>query len=183
MTIDLETAIRKRRMHRDFEDRAVDPDDLEKMLWAVSRAQQSRPGLRHVVVVDDLGLLRTARQVLPGFATIDAPAMLVLCSDLSLPAAQCPAGRNHVTKIDAGAACAHLGLIAHQLGMGVCTVTSWSFVAVQELLGLPTHLRPEVTVAIGYPRPVQVSRAVKGHKFKPPIHHNEFGVTYQRRQN
>jgi nitroreductase len=180
MAIDLETAMRKRRMHREFEDRAVDPADLEVVLWSVSRAQQVRPGYRHVVVVDDPGLMKTTREVCPGFTTNNAPMMLVLCSDLSVPAVDSPGGRDTATKLDAGAACAHLGLIAQQLGMGVCTITGWSKVAVQELLGLPPHLRPDVTVAIGYPSRVQRMKAVRGPQYNPAVHHNEFGTTYQR---
>jgi nitroreductase len=180
MPIDLETAMRKRRMHREFEDRSVDPADLDVVLWAVSRAQQGRPGVRHMVVVDDPALMRTARQVLPGFTTTNAPMMLVLCSDLSVPAIDSPAGREHVSRIDAGAACAHLGLIAQQLGMGVCTITSWSRAVVQELLALPSHVRPDVTVAIGYPAHIQKMKAVRGPQYNPAIHHNEFGLTYQR---
>ncbi|HEY2041290.1 MAG TPA: nitroreductase family protein [Jatrophihabitans sp.] len=179
MTIELETAMRKRRMHREFEDRAVDPADLDIMLWSVSRAQQVRPGYRHVVVVDDPGLMKTAREVLPGFTTNNAPMMLVLCSDLSLPAVDSPGGRDTATKLDAGAACAHLGLIAQQLNMGLCTITGWSIVAVQELLGLPPHLRPDVTVAIGYPSPVKKMKSVRGPQYLPAVHHNDFGTTYQ----
>jgi nitroreductase len=183
MTTDLETAMRKRRTHREFEDRAVDPADLDLMLWAVSRAQQGRPGVRHVVVVDDPGLMRTARQVLPGFASTNAPMMLVLCSDLSVPAVDSPGGRDHVTRIDAGAACAHLVLMAQQLGMGVCTITSWTWAAVRELLALPSDLRPDVTVAMGYPARVQRAKVVRGPQFNPAIHHNEFGTNYERKQN
>jgi nitroreductase len=177
MTIELETAMRKRRMHREFEDRPVDPADLELVLWSVSRAQQGRPGVRHVVVVDDPSLMKTAREVLPGFLT-NAPMMLVLCSDLSVPAIDCSMGREHTSRLDAGAACAHLGLIAQQLGMGVCTITSWTRGTVQELLGLPHHLRPDVTVAIGYPSRVQRTKAVRGPQYNPAVHHNEFGTTY-----
>jgi nitroreductase len=181
MTIDLESAIRRRRMHRDFEDREVSPADLDKMLWALGRAQQGRPGVREVIVVDHPGLMNAARQVLPGFAETNAQTMLVLCSDLSNPAVSSPAGRDHATRIDAGAACAHLGLMAQQLGMGVCTITSWTQNAVRELFGIPTHLRPDVTVAIGYPRSTQ-RIAVKGPQYLPAVHHNGYGVPYVQEQ-
>jgi nitroreductase len=182
MPIDLETAIRRRRMHRDFEDRKVSPEDLDKMLWAVSRAQQGRPGVRNVIVVDDPVLMKTARQVFPGFMDNNAQAMFILCSDLSVPAISSPAGREHLTRIDAGAACAHLGLMAQELGMGVCTITSWTHSAVRELFGIPGHLRPDVTVIMGYPTAKQ-KLGVKGSQYLPDIHHNEYGVPYKQEQN
>ena len=64
--IDVATAMRKRRMHRLFEDRPVPRAILDRMVWAAARAQQARSGVRHLVVVDDPRLLAVARQVLPG---------------------------------------------------------------------------------------------------------------------
>lgn len=64
--------------------------------------------------------------------------------------------------------------------MGICTITSWSRAVVQELLALPSNLRPDVTVAIGCPARVQKMKAVRGPQYNPAIHHNEFGLNYQR---
>ena len=58
-------------------------------------------------------------------------------------------GVDHATRLDAGAACANLALMAQTLGLGICTITSWTEPAVQALLDLPSHIRPDVTVAVG----------------------------------
>ena len=173
--IDVATAMRKRRMHRLFEDRPVPRAILDRMVWAAARAQQARSGVRHLVVVDDPRLLAVARQVLPGFVN-NAPAMIVHCTDLVR--AQEVMGRRGVdsaTYLDAGAACAHLALMAQVHGLGVCTVTSWSEGPVRELLGLPEHVRPDVTVAVGYV-PQAPAAATKG--FKYGAHHNTFGTMF-----
>jgi nitroreductase len=178
MTLDLNVAIRKRRMYREFEDRPVDAADVATLLWAAGRAQQVRPGVRHIIVVDDPGLMCSARIVLPGFAHINAPMMLVLCSDLSSPAIDCPSARDRATWLDAGAACGHLGLVAQELGLGVCTIAGWSASAVRALFDIPGHLRPDVTVAVGHPVRVTTARAVGGAKYRPGVHHNAFGSPF-----
>lgn len=175
-TIDVTTAMRRRRMHREFEDRPVPREVLEQLAWAATRAQQARSGVRHLVVVDDPVRMDLARRVLPGFIN-NAPAMVVHCTDTAR--ADDVLGRRGVeaaTWIDAGAACAHLALMAQPLGLGVCTVTSWSEEAVRTLLGLPGHIRPDVTVAVGYvvPRP---RPAASG--FRTTWHHNAYGVDFR----
>jgi nitroreductase len=178
MTLDLNLAIRKRRMYREFEDRPVDPADIATLLWAAGRAQQARPGVRHIVVVDDPGLMRSARIVLPGFALTNAPMMLVMCSDFSNPAVDWPVARDRSTWLDAGAACAHLGLIAQELGLGTCTIAAWTASAVRALFDIPGHLRPDVTVAIGHPVRATTTRKIGGAKYRPDVHHNSFGSPY-----
>lgn len=168
----VETLMRRRRMHREFDERRVPRDVLDKMAWAASRAQQARSGVRHIVVVDDPDVLATARQVLPGFIN-NAPAMLVHCTDVVRAAEVLgPRGPELTTRLDAGAACAHLALMAQNLGLGVCTVTSWTESAVQALLGLPDHVRPDVTVAVGYVAPAPPP-AARG--FRTQYHLNRFG--------
>lgn len=174
---DITAAMRRRRMHREFEDRPVAREALEQMAWAATRAQQARSGVRHLVLVDDPVRMALARKVLPGFIN-NAPAMIVHCTDTIR--AEEVLGRRGVdaaTWIDAGAACAHLALMGQTFGLGVCTVTSWSDQAVRSLLHLPDHIRPDVTVAVGYVVP-QPRPAAKG--FRTSWHHNSFGTAFQR---
>jgi nitroreductase len=174
--LDIITAMRRRRMHRQFEDRPVPREALEQMAWAATRAQQARSGVRHLVIVDDPARIDLARKVLPGFIN-NAPAMLVHCTDTIR--AEEVLGRRGVdaaTWIDAGAACAHLALMGQALGLGVCTVTSWSDQAVRSLFCLPEHVRPDVTVAVGYVVP-QPPPAAKG--FRTSWHHNCFGTDFR----
>jgi nitroreductase len=104
--------------------------------------------------------------------------MLVHCTDTVR--AREVMGRRGVesaTWIDAGAACAHLALMAQTLGLGTCTVTSWSQPAVQALLDLPDHVRADVTVAVGYV-PAAPSPPARG--FRTSWHHNRFGSVFGR---
>lgn len=175
-TVDVVDAMLGRRMHRQFEDRPVPFDLLRTLAWGAVRAQQARSGVRNLVLVDDPGLMATARQVLPGFVN-NAPAMIVHCTDVRR--AEEAAGRRAVeliTRLDAGAACAHLALLAQAYGLGTCTITSWSEAVVSELIGLPEHIRPDVTVAIGYV-PDEAPPPARG--FRTALHHGSFGATVE----
>ncbi|WUI02622.1 nitroreductase family protein [Spirillospora sp. NBC_00431] len=176
--LDVVDGIRRRRMHRTFEDRPVPRDLLAELAWAAGRAQQARSGVRNIVIVDDPRLMTAARQVLPGFLN-NAPAMLVHCTDLAVAQDVAgPRGCELTTRLDAGAACAHLALMAQTMGLGVCTVTSWHDSAVSALLDLPAHVRPDATVAVGYVRP---GREPAATGFATFVHHNRFGTDWKER--
>jgi nitroreductase len=176
-SVDVREGMRRRRMYREFEDRPVPREVLERMIWAAARAQQARSGVRCIVLVDDPVLMEVARHVLPGFQT-NAPAMMVLCTDTARATEVIGArGVDHTTRLDSGAACANLSLMAQSLGLGICTITSWSDSAVRTLFGLPEHVRPDVTVAIGYVSP-KAQKAPRG--FQTSFYHNRFGTVLEK---
>jgi nitroreductase len=168
--------MRRRRMHRSFDDRVVEPDRLAALVWAAARAPTARPGVRQFVLVTAPGLMRTLRQVCPGFIN-DAPAAVVVCSDLEQAERAVGArGREVIARIDAGAAAGYMSLAAPALGLGICLVTSWSEAAVQEVFELPPSVRPEVIVAVGYP----VAHPPKAAKAAPPIvFSNRYGLPWE----
>lgn len=179
-SVDVSDGMRRRRMYREFDDRPVPSEVLERMVWAAARAQQARSGVRCIILVDDPVLLETARHVLPGYQT-NAPAMLVLCTDTARAAEVTGArGVDHTTRLDSGAACANLSLMAQTLGLGICTITSWPDSAARTLFGLPDHIRPDVTVAIGYVSP-KAQKAPRG--FLTSFYHNRFGTVLEKEFN
>ena len=82
-TIDLFGAMRKRRMHRAFSAEPVPAEAMAKLLWAAGRAATAKAGIRHLVLIDDAGLMRTLRHACPGFIN-NAPAAIAICSDLDV---------------------------------------------------------------------------------------------------
>ena len=174
--MDLFTAMRKRRMHRAFAPDPVPRDVLEQLVWAAARAATARAGIRHLVVVDDLAIVRTFRQACPGFVN-DAPAAIVICTDLEAAATVGGrSGTDEVGRIDAGTAAAHLTLAAPALGLGACIVTSWTASAVRAVIEAPPNIRPEILVAIGYPA------ATPSMAFKAPpriVHENRYGTPWE----
>lgn len=171
--VDVVDALRRRRMHRDFDGRPVPRAVLAYLAWAAGRAQTARPNARVLVVVDDANLMRTARDVLPGF-TSNAPAMLVIATNLDgMERSIGRRGPLHTSRLDSGAAAACVALAAQGVGVGVCTVTSWSDTAVRALFDLPAHVRPDVTVALGYPSGTPSPAPRGGHD--PAVYFNSFG--------
>lgn len=174
--MDLFVAMRRRRMHRAFAPDPVAPETIAKLVWAANRGAAARAGVRHLVVVDDPLLIGTFRKACPGFIN-DAPAAIAICTDLQV--AEQVGGRSgieEIGRVDAGTAAAHLTLAAPALGLGCCMVTSWTPSAVQAVLDLPRHVRPEILVAIGHVAATP-SPAAKA----PPLiaHHNRFGTPWK----
>jgi len=176
--VDLFAAMRKRRMQRTFSPEPVPADTMATLVWAAGRAVTAKAGVRHLVVVDDPGLMRTLRQACPGFIN-NAPAAIAICSDLEV--CRQTAGRtgvDGVSRVDAGTAAAHLSLAAPALGVGICFVMSFGAGAVRVILDLPEHVRPEILVAVGIPAasPSRAAKAIPGI-----VHHNAFGTPWEER--
>lgn len=158
-------------MHRLFLEDPVPDELLERMVYAAGRAPVARADIRHLVVVTDPRVMQTIRQACPGFIN-NAPALIAVCSDLRRSEEVVgPRGVELVARLDSGAAAAYLSLAAVELGLGICVVTSWTESAVQAILGLPEHVRPEVLVAVGRPVP-DPPKAIR--RFEPQVHRERY---------
>lgn len=166
-------------MHRQFAEKPLSRELLNRLVYAAGRAQAVRPGIRHLVVVTDRPLVHTLRQICPGLIA-NGPALIIVCSDLERAEALVGTrGVEHVTRLDAGAAAGYMALAAPALDIGVSIVTSWNESAVQAVLELPGHIRPEVIVAAGHPVP-NPPRAVR--RFEPIVHENRYGNAWPRNE-
>lgn len=173
---DVFEAMRRRRMHRAFADEPVDEAALDRLVYAAGRAPVARAAIRHLVAVTDPRLMRTVRQVCPGFIN-NAPALIAVCTDVEKALAEVgPRGADMVARLDAGAAAGYLSLAAPALGLGICIVTSWTEASVQKVLGLPDHIRPEVLVAVGRPVP-NPAKAIR--RFEPIVHRERYGTPWE----
>jgi nitroreductase len=169
---DVFEAMRRRRMHREFLDKAVEGSVLERLVYAAGRASSARAGIRHLVIVTDGAIMKTIRQVCPGFLN-NAPAAIAVCTDTVWAEELLGPSADKATVMDSGGAAAYLSIAAPALGLGICYVTSWPVEVVQGTLGLPAHIRPDILIAIGYPvaRPMKAPR-----RFQPIVHRGCFGA-------
>jgi nitroreductase len=167
---DVFRAMRKRRMHREFLPEQVDEALLERLIYAAARGPAPRAGIRHVIVTTDPRLIRSIRQVCPGWLN-NAPAMMAVCTDTRVAEQVMGASAEKGTALDSGAAAAYVSLAAPALELGICFVTSWPAEAVQGVLALPAHIRPDILIAIGYPvaNPPKAAR-----RFTPVVHRERF---------
>jgi nitroreductase len=97
------------------------------------------------------------KRVAPGILG-NPTVLIVICTDLQRcreVGARPDADRTRY--IDVGTAAMNMLLVAQDLGLGACPVTSFSQRAVAMLLDLPATLIPELMVLLGYPVPPQRS--------------------------
>ena len=173
--VDIVEAIRASSSHSTFANRPVPRDVLEQMVWAARRAQQGRSGVRNMVVVDDPALLEAAHSLVRGFDGVPG-AFIVHCTDVVQ--ARALGGVEYTrssTPLDAGAACAHLALMAQPLGLGVCRTSGWNEAEVRSWIGLPENIRPDAVMAVGWcSGPGDDYPAVSAEL----VHRNQFGTHF-----
>jgi nitroreductase len=167
---DVFLAMRKRRMHRNFLPEPVDEALLARLVYAAGRASSARAGLRHLVIVTDPRLMKTVRLLSPGFLN-NAPALIAICTDTVRAEELIGPHAEAATLLDSGGAAAYLSVAAPALGLGICYVTSWPDEAIQGVLSLPPHIRPDVLVAVGHPVPAPVKAP---RRFQPIVHRERF---------
>ncbi|MCM0082476.1 nitroreductase family protein [Geomonas sp. Red32] len=146
--------LRKRRSMRAFTEQPVDAGTVETLVESLLRAPTSR-GINpwEFVVVDDrelIGQLATAKQHGSSFLK-GAPLAVVICADST---------KSDVWIEDCSIAAILLQMTAQSLGLGSCWIQirkrqrdkeTTSEAYIQELLGIPDHVKVECMIAIGYP--------------------------------
>lgn len=146
--------IQKRRSIRKFVDKDVEKDKVDVLVEATLRAPSSR-GINpwEFVVVRDSDLLQKLSEAKPQGSSFlkNAPLAIVVCSD---------PGKSDVWVEDASIASIFIHLAAASLDLGSCWIqirermhsASKSAEAyISELLNIPSNLKVESIVAIGYP--------------------------------
>jgi len=168
--------LRTRRSIRKYEKKPLDKGSIDIMKEALLRSPSSR-GINPwtFVFVDDPNLVeRLSRSKEHGSAFLrGAPLAIVVCGDET---------KSDVWVEDCSIASIVAHLTAHSLGLGSCWIqirnrqhspgrTAEDYI--QELLGLPKHLRVEAIVAVGFPgeskSPVPVGQLDYGR-----IRHNNY---------
>jgi nitroreductase len=146
--------LRKRRSIRKFTSEKIAPEAIKTLIEAALRAPSSR-GINpwEFIIVDDpeiLGNLSKAKQHGSEFL-INAPLAIVVCAD---------GAKSDVWPEDCSIAAIIIQLTAVSLGLGSC----WAQIRarqheseksaetyIQELLGLPEHIKVECILGIGHP--------------------------------
>ena len=157
--------LRKRRSTRKFTTEEIAPETIETIVEAALRAPSSRSiNPWEFILVDDpqmLGKLSRSKQHGSEFLK-NAPLAIVVCADCT---------KSDVWVEDCSIAAIIIQLTALSLGLGSC----WAQIRerqhgyeksaesyVQELLGLPEHLKVECILGIGHPaekpRPVAADK-------------------------
>ena len=151
--MELETVVRKRRMCREYLDRDVPPEKIDRILDLASRypsAGHTEPQ-EFILVRDRRVKDGLARAALDQMFVAQAPLVIVVVSDTRRSARRYGERGVHFYSIIDGAFVAMLILLAVvNEGLGACFVAAFHDREVREVLGLPPHVRPIGLIPTGY---------------------------------
>jgi len=146
--------LRKRRSIRKFTDEKISPETLQSLSEAALRSPSSKgSNPREFILVDEPDLLYQLSEVKKSGSAFlkNAPLGIVVCADST---------KSDVWIEDCSIAAIIIQLAAESLGLGSCWIQireRWyndgktAEARIQELLGLPEHIKVLSIIAIGYP--------------------------------
>jgi nitroreductase len=148
---DLFSALKKRHACRNFEQRLVPIELIEKLVYSAHRAPTGgATPYRFLIVVKDPVQLKMLGMLSPGLFG-KPPVVFVICSKTAIGGKLLPRmDIDECMHIDAGAAAENIALVAYSLGLAACFVKSYSEVGVAKLLELRPDMRTEIMVPVGY---------------------------------
>lgn len=152
MNLDVQEAIRTRRVAKYYADKAV-PDDL---LWTVLEAARWAPtaGNRRIhrfICVNNREVIKQLKMFTPGMVAGLPTALIVICIDWNLAELAVPIKDFPEVYFDVGAAAMNMLLMAHSLGLTAGPMSSFSKAPVSVLLNLPEKIDPQMFVGLGFP--------------------------------
>ncbi|HJP89802.1 MAG TPA: nitroreductase family protein [Candidatus Limnocylindrales bacterium] len=147
--MDVWTAIRTKRMVRDFQDRPLERDHLERILDAGRHAGSSKNLQRwDFIVIEDRATLRRLAQIGKYAGHIaDAAAAVALVT----PDPRTDDAPLSVTW-DSGLAAENMMLAAWELGIGSCPATVYDDALARAILAYPTDRFCGYVLSFGYPK-------------------------------
>jgi nitroreductase len=151
--MDFETVVKRRRMCREFLERDVPQEKLDRILELASRypsAGHTEP--QEFIMVHDRRMKEDlAHAALDQMFVAQAPLVIVVVSDVRRSARRYGERGVRFFSIIDGAFVAMLILLAVvEEGLGACFVGSFYDEEVQEVLSLPQEVRPIGIIPIGY---------------------------------
>jgi nitroreductase len=151
--------IRTKRAIREFADRPIEQDRLDRILEAGRRAHSSKNQQRWAfIVVRDRERLQAMSRLGPYCGHIAGAAVAIA---LVTPDPRGP-GQPLSVMWDLGGAAAQMMVVAWELGIGSCPATVYEPDAARELLGIPADLRCEYVLSFGYPAdPAALTRPLR----------------------
>src|SRR5918994_2326868 len=175
--MDFETVVKRRRMCREYLDRDVPQEKIDRILDLASRypsAGHTEPQ-EFIVVRDQQVKEDLARAALDQMFVAQAPLVIGVVSDIRRSARRYGERGVHFFSIIDGAFVAMLILLAVvDEGLGACFVGSFYDQEVREVLELPPDVRPVGIIPIGYcaEGPRKLSRRSR----QQIIHRDRYGV-------
>jgi nitroreductase len=169
--------VRTKRAVRDFADRPLDAQDLDRILAAGRRAHSAKNLQRWAfVVVQDRERLVALSKTGPFAGHVAGAAAAVALVTLDPRAVDASPS----VMWDLGGAAAQMMLVAWELGIGSCPATVYEHDLARQLLGYPVGLECEFMLSFGYPAdPAALTRPNKPAGRRPLeeiVHRERWGL-------
>jgi len=167
--MDTYTCIRTRREIRDYLDKPIPNETVQRILEAGRLAPSSKNSQPwHFIVIKDRMTLKKISELTPIGAHIAKAALAIA---ILMDAAKLP-------EIDGARAVQNMVLEAWEMGVGSCWVTNFYDDGVKDLLGVPQRMKLVTVMPFGYP----VEPNAKGKKIRKPlseiVHGERFGQPF-----
>mgnify|MGYP000898975964 CR=1 FL=1 len=150
--------IKARRSIRAFRDDGVPSCVLSELIeagiWAPS-GSNIQPW--YFIIVQDKGVLEQVKAFSPGLLG-NPPVVIIVCTDRQLAFEKGgELGRDELCLMDICMASQNIMLMATEKGLGTCAIRSFNKSAVARIIGLPTHVSPDLIISVGYPKGTAVA--------------------------
>ena len=161
--MDVYEAIKTRRSIRKYLDKPLVWDDVYKIVDS-GRLAPSAGNLQNwkfIVVLDQGKREQIAEACLQQQWMIKAPVHIVICSDPDKAEKYYGARGERLYSVQNGAAAAeNMILTAQSFGLGTCWVGAFDEEMVKRVLSIPSEVRPQIILTLGYPdeKPVKPIR-------------------------
>lgn len=164
----------RRKSIREFADRPVEPDKVERLVISLGRAQSAanRQPWHFVVLADEDGRGRI-RDLFTKEGFKRAPLLIVACADPSQAWVRKTDKINYAW-VDVTIAVTEMIGAATAEGLGTCWIAAIDADAVKNRLGVPDGMEIVAVIAIGYPKE-ELKREAKTRKpISEIIHHGKW---------
>ncbi|MGA2791405.1 MAG: nitroreductase family protein [Candidatus Bathyarchaeia archaeon] len=163
--MDTFTCIRTRREIREYLDKPIPDDSLQRILEAGRLAPSSKNSQPwHFIAIKNKDTLRKISALTPTGAHIaKAPlAIAILMESAKLP------------EIDGTRAIQNMVLAAWELGIGSCWVTNFYDDGVKDLLSAPQRMKLVTVMPFGYPAEPKTNRKKNRKPLQEIVHYEKF---------
>ena len=164
--MDTFTCIRTRREIRDYLEKPISDESLQRILEAGRLAPSSKNSQPwHFIVIRDRTTLKRVSELTPtGEHIARAPLAIAILMD----AAKLP-------EIDGARAVQNMVLVAWDMGIGSCWVTNFYEDGVKDLLGAPQRMKLVTVIPFGYPIEAKTKRKKNRKPLNEIAHYERFG--------
>lgn len=169
VVMDTYTCIRTRREIRDYLDKPIPNETVQRILEAGRLAPSSKNSQPwHFIVIKDRMTLKKVSELTPTGAHIAKAAMAIA---ILMDAAKLP-------EIDGARAVQNMVLEAWEMGVGSCWVTNFYDDGVKDLLGVPQRMKLITVMPFGYPIELKTKRKKIRKPLSEIVHSEKFGQPF-----